>query len=115
VVLRAHHDLRTVTRRTLAARQLTVTHLGGLVTSQRDQVTSPRNLIAIVCCLGAPMGAVEALLGAAVANCAGRVMHLRVAAVQKVAIAGCLIAIGRRLLSTRGGLLALGCLLVGVR
>jgi hypothetical protein len=42
-------------------------------------------------------------------------MHLRVAAVQKVAIAGCLIAIGRRLLSTRGGLLALGCLLVGVR
>jgi hypothetical protein len=68
VVLRTHHDLRAVTCRTVVARQLAVAHLGDLVASQRDQVASVRNLITIVCCLGASMGAVEALLGAAVAN-----------------------------------------------
>ncbi len=81
-VLRKRNLMRGFTRRTVVAGQLAVTQLGGLIASQRHQITSVRNFITSTRGRGAPLGAVQPLLRAAVASFAGRVVDLWVAAVQ---------------------------------
>jgi hypothetical protein len=106
-ILRPHHDLHAVTHRSIVALQLAIVQLGGLIAHHRRQIARVRNPITSIGRLNTPLGTVLALLGAAIANFTRSVVHIRVATVRKVSIAGCLIAIGSSLVSAGRGLVAL--------
>jgi hypothetical protein len=87
--------------------QLAIVQLGGLIAPHRRQITRMRNPITSIARLDTPPGTVLALVRAAIANLTRSFMRSSVATVHKVAITGCLIAIGSRLVSARRSLIAL--------
>jgi hypothetical protein len=97
-ILRPHHDLHAVTHHSIVSLQLAIVQLGGLIAHHRRQITRMRNPITSIARLDTPPGTVLALVRAAIANLTRSSMHSSVATVHKVAITGCLIAIGSRVI-----------------
>ena len=62
------HDLLAITSRASTGRELVITQLRGLITGQRRQIASARDLVARVGRLDTTLSTVLALPGAAIAN-----------------------------------------------
>ena len=117
LIRRPHHHLCAYHLRAArreggnAGLELTITKRGRIVASQRRQIATGRTCVASRPCLQASRCRVLALLGTPVAEVATSIAKATrelvgtvVAALYEVAIAGCLIAIGRSLINVGCGL-----------
>jgi hypothetical protein len=98
----------------ITRRRLTITLLGGLVAFPSRHIAGLGDRISISGCVATQIGALLALLSAAIASVTRALVHRRIATVHEIAIAGGLVGISGGLIGVGGGLVLVRPCLVGI-